>query len=68
MSFASDALQTKEAKEAIGEGVITWLETGNLSMGIDAMRKKGEKNGALPAVKLGIVLDVLKKMDDSLKN
>lgn len=66
-SFTETALRTKEAKEAIGEGILTWLSTGNLDKGIDAMFKAGENNGSLTTVKFGFVLDVLKKISDGLR-
>ena len=62
MSYFELALQTKEAKEAIGTGVTTWLFTGNLNSGIDAMFKTGEKNGSLFAVRLGFLVDIVKKI------
>lgn len=67
MSFTEKALGTKEAKEAIGEGIVTWLFTGNADKGVDAMVIAGEKNGSLPTVKFAFVLDVLKKISDEIK-
>lgn len=67
MSFTETALGTKEAKEAIGEGIVTWLFTGNADRGVDAMLKAGEKNGALNTVKFGFVLDVLKGISEELR-
>ena len=66
MSFTETALRTKASKEAVGEGIVTWLFTGNLDMGINAMVKAGEKNGALATVKLGFILDILKGISDAL--
>lgn len=67
MSYTEKALRGKEAKEAIGEGVLAWITTGNLNNGIDAMLKTGKKNGSYNTVKTGIVLDVLKKISDNLR-
>jgi hypothetical protein len=52
-------LQTKEAKEAIGTGFLTMLQTGSLDKGIDAMLATGEKNGSLPVAKLAFFLDLI---------
>jgi hypothetical protein len=60
MSYLGIALQSKEAKEAIGHGLITWLTTGNFSHGIDAMFALGEKNGAVAQARLGLFLDILR--------
>jgi hypothetical protein len=67
MSFTENALRTKASKEAIGEGIVTWLFSGNLDKGVDAMIKTGEKNGALNTVKFGFVLDVLKAISDEFR-
>lgn len=66
MSFTEKVLQTKQAKEAIGEGVITWLFTGNLDNGIKSLIRKGNQNGTITAFKFAFVLDVLKAISDDL--
>lgn len=62
MSFTESALRTKEAKEAIGEGILALFSTGNLGRGIDAMFKAGERNGSLNKVRVGFILDILKNI------
>ncbi len=64
MSFTEAAIKTKEAKEAIGEGVLTLFKTNNLDSAVDAMVAKGKQNGALLTVKTGFVLDVLKALSE----
>lgn len=58
MSFLRWLLDTTEAKEAIGAGVVQLIVTGNLDRGIDAMIEKGNKNGSWPAAKLAFILDL----------
>lgn len=65
MSFVEAAL-SKQAKEAIGEGLITAIETWNLQKGIDAMFLAGERNGAVPMVKIGLVLDILNEIAEAI--
>ena len=59
MSYLGSILQTKEAKEAIGTGFLTMLQTGSLDKGVDAMLATGKKNGSLPVAKLAFVLDLI---------
>jgi len=59
MSNFRDVLETKEAKEAIGEGFEKLVETGNLEEGIEAMLNRGSENGSLTKVKIAVILDAL---------
>ena len=65
MTFTESVLKTKQAKEAMMEGVLTWLFTGNLQQGWNAMIVRGKKNGSYIAVKIAIVLDTVKALGDS---
>jgi hypothetical protein len=67
MSFTEAALRSKEAKEAIGEGLIVALETWNLQKGVDAMFATGERNGALKKVRAGFELDMTRGVIDMLR-
>jgi len=59
MSFLEKVLQTKEAKEALGEGLIELFKTGNADEALGKTFEKGQKNGSLPAAKLAFILDAL---------
>ncbi|GEM_PF-3161068 len=59
-SFTETALNSKEAKEAIGEGIVVLLQTGDFNKGWDAMMAAGQRNGSLAAVQLAISIDLLK--------
>ncbi len=59
MSNFRDVLETKEAKEAIGEGFEKLVETGNIEEGIDAMLSRGSENGSLSKAKIAVILDAL---------
>ena len=59
MSYFRTVLETKEAREAIGEGLITLVDTGNLDKGITVMIARGNKNGSFPAAILALILDAL---------
>jgi len=65
LSITEEMLKTKQAKEAIGEGFLTWILTGDLQKGWDAMISRGQKNGAYPAVKLAALFDFLKALTRS---
>ncbi len=67
MNFTEKVLQTKQAKEAIGGGIITWLFTGNLDNGINALIGKGNQNGTITAIKFASVLDILKAISNDLR-
>ena len=67
MSYFATALQTKEAKEAMGQGLVTWFQTGSLNQGINAMFATAETNGSLATAKFGLLLDILKGLSDSYK-
>jgi len=62
MSFLEKVLQTRQAKEAISEGLFTLLSTGDFQQGWDTMIAHGKKNGAYIAVKIAIVLDFFKAL------
>ncbi len=65
MSLLEKVLQSSESKEAIGEGLVELIRTGDLDNAVDAMLDHGDENGALPAAKLAFVLDIL-GFDDKL--
>lgn len=67
MSLTEKVLETKQAKEAIYEGALTWLFTGNFQRGWDAMIARGKKNGSYLGVKIAFVLDVIKALGDNSK-
>lgn len=60
MSYTELILKTNQAKEAMVEGIIAFLLTGDLHKGWDAMILCGKKNLSYPAVKVAILLDILK--------
>jgi len=60
MSLLEKILETKEAKEAIGTGIVELFMGGNLDRAIDKTIKKGNQNGSLPAAKLAFVLDLVR--------
>lgn len=62
MSYTELVLRTKQAKEAIVEGILTLVLTGDLQKGYDAMILRGKKNLSYPAVKIAILLDILKAL------
>lgn len=62
MSYTELILHTKQAKEAIDEGILTFVLTGDLQKGWDAMILRGKKNLSYPAVKISILLDILKSL------
>lgn len=59
MSYFKSVLQTKEAKEAIGEGLLKLIETKDLDKGFDAMIKRGNQNGSSPAALFALILDAV---------
>ena len=59
MSLLRNVLETKEAKEAIGEGFLRLAETGNLEKGISAMLEKGNVNGSTASAIMAFILDSL---------
>lgn len=67
MSFTEGVLQTKQAKEAIIEGLITWFSTGSFQTGWNTMIARGNQNFAYPAFKIAVVLDFLKGLFDDSK-
>jgi len=59
MSYTELVLKTKQAKEAIYEGVTTLIFTGDLDKAWNAMITRGKKNGSYLAVKIAFVLDFI---------
>jgi len=59
MSLLRNVLETQEAKEAIGEGFLRLVETGNLEKGISAMLERGNDNGSTAAAIMAFILDSL---------
>jgi hypothetical protein len=59
MSLLKTVLETKEAKEAIGEGLLRLIETGNLEKGISAMLERGNNNGSTAAAIIAFIIDAL---------
>ncbi len=66
MTFTENALKSKEAKEAIGEGILSLLHTGNLDTAVNKMIEAGRKNGSLTKVKAAFILDILKELANRL--
>lgn len=58
MNYLENVLTTKEAKEAIGEGILELLRTGKFDHAIDSMLNRGEENGSLFAAKLAFLFDL----------
>ena len=58
MGYLPMVLKTREAKEALGEGLLTLFETGKLDDSINAMISKGKKNGSWAAAKIAFILDL----------
>jgi len=67
MSFTEEVLQTRQAKEAIIEGLLTWFTTGSFQRGWNTMIVCGNQNFAYPAFKIAVVLDFLKGLFDDSK-
>lgn len=63
MSYFKAVMQTKEAKEAVGEGLLRLIETKDLDKGIDAMLKRGNHNGSASAVLVALILDAVESSD-----
>lgn len=59
-TITESVLKTKQAKEAIVEGIVTMILTGNTQLGWNAMIQKGKQNGSYFAVKLAMFLDIVK--------
>ena len=62
MLLVEKVLRTKQAKEAIGEGVQVSLSTGDINRGINAMIQCGKRNGAYAAFKIAAVLDFVNSL------
>ena len=60
MSYTELVLNSKPAKEAIVEGILTFLFTGDLQNGWNAMILQGRKNLSYHALKIAILLDFIK--------
>ena len=59
MSYTELVLNSKPAKEAIVEGMLTFLFTSDLQKGWDAMILKGKKNLSYSTLKFAILIDVI---------
>lgn len=60
MSYTELVLQSRPAKEAIMEGILEFLFTGDLQKGWDAMILRGKNNLSYPTLKLAILIDIIK--------
>ena len=60
MSYTELVLKTKQAKEAMGEGFITLLLTGDFNTAWKAMVTKGNENFSYPALKLALIFDFVR--------
>jgi len=60
MSYTELVLNSRPAKEAIVEGILTFLFTSDLQKGWNAMILQGKKNFSYPTLKLAILVDVIK--------
>jgi len=60
MSYTELVLNSKPAKEAIVEGILTFLFTSDLQKGWNAMILQGKKNLSYPTLKIAILLDLIK--------
>ncbi len=58
MNFLETVLKTKEAKEALGEGIIELFRTGKFDDAVDSMLERGEENGSLFAAKQAFLFDL----------
>ena len=58
MSYLQKIFQTKEAKEAVGEGFIELIKTKDIDKAIDVTLFRGQKNGSLVAAKIAFLLDL----------
>ena len=65
VTITESVLRTKQAKDAISEGIVTWILTGDIQQGWDAMIKRGKKNFAYPAFKFALLIDFLKTLGDN---
>ncbi len=59
ISCTESILRTQQANEAISEGIVTAILTGDLQKGWDAMIRRGKKNGSYVAVKIAFVIDFI---------
>lgn len=62
MSTIERALNTPEAYQAIGRGIVTLLFTKNIDVAIEAMLDEGRNNGSLAAVQTAVVIDSLTEL------
>jgi len=60
MSYTELVLKSRPAKEAIVEGILKFLATGDLQKGWDVMILRGKENFSYPTLKLAILIDVIK--------
>ena len=59
MSSSEKALNTPQAYQAIGKGVVTLIFKKDLNIAVDAMLVEAKKNGSLPAVQAAVVVDAI---------
>lgn len=62
MLYTERVLETKQAKEAIVEGLLTWLQTGDFQKGWEAMIARGKKNGSYSRVKIAMLFDFFRAL------
>lgn len=58
MAWLRALLDTPEAQEALGAGLVKLVKTGDLAQGIDEMISRGKKNGSWPLAKLFFIFDL----------
>lgn len=59
ITYTESALCSQQAQEAMGEGLATWIITGDVQQGWNAMIRKGKQNGSYLGVKIAIFVDFL---------
>lgn len=68
MSYTEKALKTKQAKEAMVEGLFTWLSTGDFQKGWNKMISHGKKNGSYLTLKIAVLFDFLNALGGNSNN
>ncbi len=66
MDATHRTLNTPEAYQAIGKGVVTLMFTHNLDEAVNAMLDEGRRNGSLVAVQAAGIADALQAIADFL--
>ena len=64
VTCTESVLRTQQAKDAIFEGIVTSILTGDLQKGWDVMIARGKENGSYLAVKIAFVIDFVKALVD----